>query len=311
MANKQSANTVMMIRPVDFSFNWQTAGSNAFQNAAHGFDEETIKLNAENEFDDFVQMLRLNKIEVIIFNDTAEPSTPDSIFPNNWISLDQQGRIALYPMQALNRREERRQDIVDFFETNYKVESTKDFTHFENEEKFLEGTGSMVIDYVNNIVYACLSPRTNAILLSEFCNKMNYTACTFTSVDENDKEIYHTNVMMCIGEKFVVICLDSIKNIVERNKVVASFQLSNHEIIDISFEQMNHFAGNMLELNNIDGETFLVMSSQAFASLNETQLAQINKYDKILAPNISTIETIGGGGVRCMMAEVFLEKNSK
>jgi hypothetical protein len=308
MANKQAANTVMMVRPIDFSFNWQTAASNAFQNAEHGFDEETIKQNAEKEFDSFVQLLRTNGIDVLIFNDTAEPQTPDSIFPNNWISLDQHGRIALYPMQALNRREERRQDIVDFFATKYKTTATNDFTYFENTNQFLEGTGSMVIDYVNNIMYACLSPRTHTSVVKEFCSTMNYTACTFTSVDENGKEIYHTNVMMCIAKNFVVICLDSIKNEEEKNKVVASFAKTNHEIIDISFEQMNHFAGNMLEVSNVVGEAFLVMSSQAFDALNETQLAQINTYDKILAPNIKTIETIGGGGVRCMMAEVFLEK---
>ena len=305
---KQASNTVMMIRPVDFSFNWQTAESNAFQNAGHGLQAEKIRQNAEKEFDDFVQLLRSNGIEVIIFDDTAEPKTPDSIFPNNWISLDQHGRLALYPMQAQNRRLERRKDIVDFFSAGFNVSSTIDLSAFEKEEKFLEGTGSMVIDYVNNIMYACLSPRTNKTVVDEFCRTMNYKPCTFTAVDQNGKEIYHTNVMMCIGEKLAVICLESIKDDIERKTVKDSLTATGHDIIDISFEQMNHFAGNMLEVCNKDGQLFLVMSAQAFESLDKKQKARIELYDKILAPSINTIETIGGGGVRCMMAEVFLQK---
>ena len=306
--NKQAASTVMMIRPVDFSFNTQTAVSNAFQNADHGLENETIKKNAEKEFDGFVELLKQHGIEVIIFDDTIDPSTPDSIFPNNWISLDQHGRIALFPMQAQNRRLERRTDIVDFFNKNYKVENTQDLTVFENDEKFLEGTGSMVIDYVNNIMYACLSPRTNKEVVDEFCKTMNYTACTFTAVDQGGKEIYHTNVMMCIAEKFAILCLDSITDDSEIEKVINSLNLTGHKIIAISFEQMNHFAGNMLEVCNQEGDPFLVMSKQALRSLNEGQIDAIENYDTILAPAVNTIETIGGGGVRCMMAEVFLQK---
>ncbi|MEP6675152.1 MAG: arginine deiminase-related protein [Ferruginibacter sp.] len=306
--NKQAANTVMMIRPVDFSFNSQTAASNAFQNADHGLEDDIIKKNAEKEFDNFVQLLKANGIEVIIFNDTAEPSTPDSIFPNNWISLDQQGRLAIFPMQAINRRLERRKDIIDFFKTNYRINKTEDLTGFETEEKYLEGTGSMVIDYVNDIMYACLSPRTNKTVVDEFCKAMNYKACTFTAVDQSGKEIYHTNVMMCIAEKLVMICLESISNENEKIKLIDSFRSTGHEIINISFEQMNHFAGNMLEVCNQEGKHFLVMSAQAFSSLDKEQIAVIEKFDIILAPAINTIETIGGGGVRCMMAEVFPEK---
>lgn len=298
----------MMVRPVDFSFNWQTAGSNAFQNTAHGLDESIIRENAEKEFDAFVALLRQHGIEVILFDDTREPSTPDSIFPNNWISLDQHGRIALYPMQAPNRRQERRNDIVAHFMNGFRISEMKDFSQFENNEQFLEGTGSMVIDYVNDIMYACLSPRTDAALVDVFCKEMNYQPCTFLAVDENGKEIYHTNVMMCIGEKLAVVCLDSIRDETEKKKVSGSLTSTGHEIIDISYEQMNHFAGNMLELCNAEGQRFLVMSEQAKASLSEAQLAQIHQYDQILSPAVNTIETIGGGGVRCMMAEVFLEK---
>ncbi len=298
----------MMIRPVDFSFNWQTAGSNAFQNTAHGLDESTIRENAEKEFDAFVALLRQHGIEVILFDDTREPSTPDSIFPNNWISLDQQGRIALYPMQAPNRRQERRNDIVAHFMNGFSISELKDFSQFENKGQFLEGTGSMVIDYVNDIMYACLSPRTDAALVDVFCKEMNYRPCTFLAVDEKGKEIYHTNVMMCIGEKLAVVCLDSIRDEAEKKKVTDSLTATGHEIIDISYEQMNHFAGNMLELCNAAGQRFLVMSEQARAALSEAQLAQILQYDQVLSPAVNTIETIGGGGVRCMMAEVFLEK---
>ncbi len=308
MPNKQSASTVLMIRPVDFSFNQETAVSNAFQNAAHGLDTTTIKQNAEKEFDGFVALLKSKGVEVIIFDDTELPATPDSIFPNNWISLDQHGRLALYPMQAMNRRQERRNDIVEFFKEHYSVVATADFTHHEGEDKFLEGTGSMVIDYVNNIVYACLSPRTHAEVIEAFCEKMGYTACTFTALDAGEKKIYHTNVMMCIGEVIAVICLESITNLVERDAVIDMLTKTNHVIVDISFEQMNHFAGNMLEVSNREGERFLVMSAQALESLTPQQIEVIQTYNNILSPSVETIETIGGGGVRCMMAEVFLEK---
>jgi len=311
MSNKQAASTVMMIRPVDFSFNDQTAASNAFQNAAHGYTEETIKKNAEQEFDNFVLLLKHHGIDVIIFNDTPQPATPDSIFPNNWISLDQHGRLALYPMHAINRRHERRDDIVEYFKENFIVKDVYDLSYFEKDDKFLEGTGSMVIDYVNNILYACLSPRTDKTVIDDFCKKMNYTACTFNSADENGKAIYHTNVMMCIGAKLAVVCLESITDAAERKKVSASLERTGHEIIAINYEQMNHFAGNMLELNNKNGDRFLIMSAQAVASLTDDQFGLINKYNQILSPTITTIETIGGGGVRCMMAEVFLEKKDQ
>ena len=306
MSALQAAQTVMMIRPVDFSFNWETAPSNAFQNQQHGLDAATIRNNAQKEFEDFVQLLKGHQVNVIVFNDTVEPATPDSIFPNNWISLDQHDRINIYPMHAENRRLEKRQDIVDFFRQHYAVKQVNDFSAYEQENKFLEGTGSMVIDYVHDIMYACLSPRTHADVVEDFCSKMHYTPVTFTSVDEHGKEIYHTNVMMCIGTGYVVICLDSIRDISERNHVIGSFKETGHEIIDIDYAQMNQFAGNMLEVCNPAGEHFLVMSKRAKDSLNTHQLNHIQKHAKILSPDVNTIETIGGGGVRCMMAEVFL-----
>jgi hypothetical protein len=308
---KQHAGTVMMVRPVDFSFNWQTAVNNTFQNQQHGLDADTVRTNAEKEFDDFVQLLESNRVEVIVFNDTPDTKTPDSIFPNNWISLDQQGRVVLYPMYAENRRLERRGDMVEYFQHYYDVADIIDLTGYEQQPVFLEGTGSMVIDYVHRVVYACLSPRTHRGLLDVFCQLMGYKACAFTSLDALGKQVYHTNVMMCIGEKLAVVCLESIANPAERQLVADSLTETGHEIVDITFEQMNHFAGNMLEVCNATGERLLVMSAQARQSLRADQVALIEKYDTILAPAIPTIETIGGGGVRCMLAEVFLKKKNE
>jgi hypothetical protein len=300
----QSTSHLLMIKPSHFGFNEETATNNFFQNNVEGNHQQ----KAVQEFDKFVYLLRQNEILVTVIDDDSKQITPDAIFPNNWISFDEEHGIFLYPMFAINRRLEKDEKIINQVKQLFSIQKITDLSYFEKENIFLEGTGSMVLDRVNKIAYACLSPRTNIDVLNEFCQLTKYTPCAFTSTDKNNKEIYHTNVMMCVAEKFVVICLESIKSEEERNKVIASFQKTNHEIIDISFEQMNHFAGNMLEVSNADGQAFVVMSNQALASLNEIQLAQINKYDKILAPNISTIETIGGGGVRCMMAEVFLSK---
>jgi hypothetical protein len=213
-------------------------------------------------------------------------------------------------MYAENRRLERRNDIVEYFHNYYAVSDTIDLTGYEQQPAFLEGTGSMVIDYVNGIIYACLSPRTHQGLLDIFCQRMGYKACAFTSLDAAGKQVYHTNVMMCIGEKLAVVCLESIADSTERQAVANSLKETGHEIVDISFEQMNHFAGNMLEVCNSRGERVLVMSEQARQSLRADQVAVIEKYDTILAAAIPTIETIGGGGVRCMLAEVFLKKKN-
>ncbi len=305
MANKQSTNTIMMVRPVDFSFNWQTAGSNAFQNAAHGFDEDTIRQNAEKEFDGFVSLLKKNSIDVTVFNDTPEPSTPDSIFPNNWFSIDEERGMFLYPMFAENRRLERNDTIIAEIKNKFFIQETVDLSYYEKENKFLEGTGSMVLDRVNKIAYACLSPRTDVEVLNEFCKLANYTTCSFTSTDVQGKEIYHTNVMMCVADKYVVICLESIKNEKELATVKKTILQTNKEIIEITQQQLNCFAGNMLQVKNNEGISFLVMSSTAYNSLNALQIEKLGSYNAILHYDINTIETIGGGSVRCMMAEIF------
>ncbi|MXV50549.1 amidinotransferase [Pedobacter sp. HMF7647] len=302
----QTASTVLMIRPVNFAFNEQTSESNVFQKA--GF-EENVQLNALHEFDSFVDNLRGRNINVYVIDDTPSPHTPDSIFPNNWISLHNDGSVFLYPMQAENRRLERRDDIIDELRKSFTVLGINDLSYHETEGKFLEGTGSMVLDRENKIAYACLSPRTDREVLEEFARKAGYDVVAFNSADETGKAIYHTNVMMCIGDRFAVICLDSISNEAERNAVTNSFTSTGKEIIEISFSQMNNFAGNMLQLKNSLNETFVVMSQRAFNSLTEDQIKRLNNYSQLIYSDLSTIENNGGGSARCMIAEIHLPKN--
>jgi len=307
MTNQQSTNHLLMIRPVSFGFNEQTAGSNAFQNRDGANDAQQQALK---EFDGFVRVLRDNGVDVTVVDDTKEPHTPDSIFPNNWVSFHGDGNIFLYPMQAENRRLERREDIISDLEDKFTVHRIEDMSHFEAEGKFLEGTGSMVLDRENKVVYACISPRTDKDVLTEFCRETGYKAVTFDAVDQNGQAIYHTNVVMGIGAGFVVICLESIANVNKRQLVSKSLQDNRKEIIDISFDQMNHFAGNILEVKNNKGETLVVMSQTAFEAFTAQQKATMEKYGKLVYADIHTIEHIGGGSARCMMAEVHLPVGS-
>jgi hypothetical protein len=302
--NNQSTNHILMIRPVNFGFNEQTAESNAFQNrdAANG----GVNIQAQLEFDHMVNTLRENGVDVIVVDDTPEPHTPDSIFPNNWVSFHNDGQVFLYPMQAENRRLERREDIINGLEDDFSVKHIIDLSRFEEDHKYLEGTGSMVLDRQNKIAYACLSPRTDAEVLDLFCEHAGYTPVKFDAIDEKGKAIYHTNVLMCIGTRFAVICLDSIANPHEKAAVKQSLLSGQKEIIDISFEQMNRFAGNMLEVKNQAGETLVMMSKNAFDALLEEQKTTLKKYGRLIYADINTIESIGGGSARCMMAEVHL-----
>lgn len=300
----QTTSTILMIRPVNFGFNEQTAWSNAFQN--RNAEQQQVQDKALKEFDNLVTILQKNGVEVIVVDDTAEPHTPDSIFPNNWVSFHQDGNVFLYPMMAENRRLERREDIILQLEDEFKIKHIIDLSRFEHENKFLEGTGSMVLDRGNKLAYACLSPRTNQEVLDLFCAQSGYKPVLFHAVDENGMDIYHTNVLMCIGDKFAVICLDSIADEKEKAEVTASLKSTHKEIVAISFTQMNHFAGNMLELKNKDGESLLVMSQSAYQSLNSHQKTTLEKYCKLLYANIHTIESNGGGSARCMIAEVHL-----
>jgi hypothetical protein len=299
----QTTSHLLMIKPVAFDFNAETAVNNAFQQEG---SNENAQQKAEAEFDEFVQKLSAAGVDVTVVQDTADPHTPDSIFPNNWISFHQDGSIVLYPMYAVNRRAERKQHVLDTIAAKFEVKQQIDFTSKENEDHFLEGTGSMVLDRDNKIAYACLSPRTDRALFEEWCSKMNYTPCSFYSVDEKGGEIYHTNVMMCVADQYVVICLDSIRNTEERDKVFDTITDSGKTIIEISYKQMNQFAGNMLQIENRTGQRYLVMSSQAYNALTHRQIQELESYNPIIHSDLSTIETNGGGSARCMMAEVFL-----
>ena len=299
----QTTNHILMIRPVDFKFNTQTAGNNKFQEATL---QDNVQQQALAEFDGFVAMLRSNGVDVTVIDDTLQPETPDSIFPNNWVSFHEDGSVYLYPMFSENRRLERRKDIIDTIGEKFQLNHVSDLSFFEQQVLFLEGTGSMVLDRQNKIAYACLSVRTDEEVLNNFCMLTGYTPVAFQAVDESRFPIYHTNVMMCIGDKFAVVCFDSIPNLAEKEKVKQSLSSTGKELVDITFDQMNHFAGNMLQVKGKDGQSLLVMSEQAYLSLNPEQLTTLNQYAKIVHAPLYTIEKNGGGSARCMLAEVHL-----
>ena len=309
----QSTNTIMMVRPVRFHYNEQTAANNYFQHEHDEMPLREVQANALKEFDGFVSNLRDHGIEVIVIEDTLEKDTPDSIFPNNWVSFHNDGRVGLYPMYAENRRSERRKDILELLQKthHFEVSGVVDFTPHELVGKFLESTGSMILDRPNRILYAAISSRTDGEVLEEFCKTFRYSAVTFhanQSVEGQRLPIYHTNVMMCIAENFAVICLDAIDDPGERSDVVQSLGKSGKEIIEITEDQLDHFAGNMLQVRSSERQLYLVMSSSAYTSLTDEQLKAIEKYNPILHSPIHTIEELGGGSARCMMAEIFLPR---
>jgi len=297
----QSTTHVLMIRPVRFGYNAETAINNHFQqNIDHSVQEKALQ-----EFDALVSKLRSNNIIVNVIEDTIEPHTPDSIFPNNWISFHEDNSITLYPMFAVNRRKERKETVLQFIRDHFNITEVNDLSFYEQSNEFLEGTGSMVLDRENKIVYACLSPRTNEDVLDHFCRLYQYSKVVFTAADNNGQLIYHSNVMLCIGSRFAVVCLEAIPEEKERKLVIESLVASGKEIISISLQQLHHFAGNMLELENADGERILVLSTQAYQSLHQQQIEALEKYATILHSALNTIETAGGGSARCMLAEIF------
>jgi hypothetical protein len=298
----QTTSHLLMIRPVNFSFNGETAVNNAFQLGA----DEDAQAKALKEFEDFVQLLLDNDIDVTVIDDTPLPYTPDSIFPNNWISFHEGGTICLYPMFALNRRRERKPQLIETLKSAFNTSTVVDFTHHEKNNRFLEGTGSMVLDRGFKIAYACLSPRTDIDVLDEFCRTMKFLPVAFEAFDASGKAIYHTNVMMCVADRYVVVCLESITNPQQRENVVSAIHMTAKKIIPVAIEQMNHFAGNMLQVQNRRGKNFLIMSSQAYQSLSAQQIEELKKYNAILHSPLDTIEANGGGSARCMIAEVFL-----
>jgi hypothetical protein len=302
----QTSAHIMMVRPANFGFNPETAVNNAFQNTSVGLSNDELKLIAIKEFDNFVAKLQSHGVHVYVMQDGELPPKPDAVFPNNWISFHDDGSIITYPMFAPLRRLERDYRFVETLNDTFLITHKYHLEYYEEQDVYLEGTGSMIFDRPNKIVYACLSPRTDERLLDRFCEITGYEKVVFNSVDGEGQDIYHTNVMMAIGESFVVICMDTIRDEDEKQTLLNIFQNTNKEIIDITLDQMMQFAGNMLQVRNDAGDTFLVMSLTALQSLNTIQIHKIESYTKILAVDITNIETIGGGSARCMMAEVFL-----
>ncbi len=298
------ASTILMVRPASFGFNDQTAANNSFQQKASFENIQSIVLE---EFDTMVDMIRSSGIDVIVINDTPHPLKPDAIFPNNWFCTMDDGSVILFPMYAENRRIERRMDIVEQIKSKFSVSNVIDYSNHEDQKVFLESTGSMVMDHKNKIIYACISERTHPQLLIEFAKDNNYTVIQFTAKDRSGLPVYHTNVLMYIGNKFCVICEEVIEE-ADLERVLASLKKSGKQVISISYNQMLQFAGNMLQLQNKKEEPVLVMSRSAFNSLEEDQKQQLELFTQLLPVNINTIEIIGGGSARCMMAEIFLDK---
>jgi len=302
----QITRNILMVRPAHFGYNSETAQSNAFQKNDLTAHEADIEAAAIREFDSLVEKLRAVGVYVIVANDTTEPVKPDAVFPNNWVTFHEDGTVVTYPLLSAVRRQERREDIILKLRNSFQVKRRIQLEEYENTGQMLEGTGSMIIDRPNGLVYACLSPRTNPILLEQFCELMNYEAVPFHAIGGGGQEIYHTNVMMALGEEFVVICLDVVPDKEESELLRKKFMETKMEIIEISPEQMVSFAGNMLQVKGAGDSTYLVMSETAHSSLSEAQVEQIQRHTNILYSPIPTIETYGGGSVRCMMAEVFL-----
>lgn len=303
----QTTDTVLMIEPVAFGFNEQTAVNNYFQVQQEGYVQD----KALKEFNAFVEKLRAKDINVITIKDTLEPKTPDSIFPNNWVSFHADGKVVLYPMFAENRRLERRDDIINQIKEQFEVTEVIDYSGAEKDNLFLEGTGSMIFDHDNKLAYGSVSLRLDEGLFRKFCSDFGFQPVVFHSYQTAGEErlpIYHTNVMMCVADQFVVICLDCIDDESERNNVIETIKNSGKELIEISEDQMQNFAGNMLQVQNKSGQKFLVMSESAYKSLNRDQVSAIEKYCEIIYSDLEVIETNGGGSARCMLAEVFLPK---
>jgi hypothetical protein len=303
----QLASAVLMIRPVRFESNPLTAESNLFQGKTDSSPEQQQR-DAEAEFDRLVTALQAGGIEVVQFDDTEEPHTPDAVFPNNWVSFHADGTVVLYPMEAENRRTERRQDIIESLVNQYgfQVREIVDLSHHEDEGHFLEGTGSMVLDRSNRIAYACLSSRTHLDVLGDFAQRLDYEVVAFDAVDKNGAPIYHTNVLMNVGEELAVICDVAIPRDDQREAVIRSLERTGHEVLTLTFDQMHAFAGNMLELRSSSGQRVIAMSEQARQSLTESQFEKISKYAKVISAPIKNIENSAGGSVRCMLAEIHL-----
>ncbi len=311
MMDNQAPQAIMMVRPLHFAYNEETASSNAFQQAHGKENVEGIRKASNQEFEACLKRLRQHDVEVIDFTPNDAFETTDEVFPNNWVSFHEDGKVILYPMLAPSRRAERRIDFITALDKKYGfvVSDIIDLSHYESQGLFLEGTGSMVIDYQHKICYANISPRTHLQLLEKVCQILDCSCCHFRAVDENGQDIYHTNVLMCVASKYAVVCLNAIRDEADRNKVVQSLESTGHEIVDIDYAQMSAFAGNMMEVRDQKGVSLIIMSQSAHQSLREKQIVTLEQYSKIVSVDIPTIEKYGGGSMRCMMAGIFLTRD--
>lgn len=307
MIRKQATNRILMVRPALFGYNPETAINNAFQKALGTPD--SVAKQAQKEFDAYVALLRDNGVDVWVVQDSPKPHTPDSIFPNNWFSTHVTGELILYPMYAQNRQLERKLPILATVGEMDGVKRIIDLKSYESQRKFLEGTGSMVLDRVNKIAYCCASERSSFEVLEIFREELDYSMVFFHAVDAAGADIYHTNVMMCVASRYAVVCLDAVRDTAERETLILSLTSTGHEVIDITPEQINHFAGNMLELESDEGQSLIIMSAEAKRSLTPEQIDRLEQYSKIIAPELNVIETNGGGSARCMIAEIFFDNN--
>ena len=298
----QTAEKILMVRPANFTYNEQTAKNNYFQKKStiSNINDKAIK-----EFDDFVEVLIKNKIEVVVIQDTLDPHTPDSIYPNNWFSTHSTGELILYPMYAENRRLERKPHVLQVIKEHFSYHKVIDLTEWEDKNRFLEGTGSMILDHNNRVTYACRSERTDDIVFEEFYTKMNSEPEIFNAYDKEGRNIYHTNVMLSIGERYAVICAESIKDKNRRRTIIDKLKNTKREIIEISLEQMNNFCANIIEVRNLDKENCLIMSDKARQAFTDKEKKVLQKYCKIISSSLATIEEVGGGSARCMIAEIF------
>ena len=298
----QTTSKVLMVRPARFAYNEETAENNFFQQQSV---DASVHQQAVEEFDAFVNLLRGKDVDVTVVQDTPEPWTPDSIFPNNWFSSHLSGELVLYPMFAENRRRERKPEVLDLLRRKRNHRKLIDLTHWETEGEFLEGTGSMVLDRYKRIAYCCRSPRTSEKVLADFCARMNYDAVVFDATDKEGNLIYHTNVMMAVGTQVAVICAEAIRDEKEREKVLTRLITTGKIIVDISLDQVARFAGNMLEVKSRNGQPLMVMSASAREALTPAQENMLSTFSQIVSAELQTIETNGGGSARCMLAELF------
>lgn len=305
-----------MVKPYGFDYNTETAEDNHFQTGGTALSSSEITRQALLEFQGFVSQLKAHGIEVIVFDNLITKETPDAVFPNNWFSTHMDGTVYLYPMFANNRRTERRQEVLDLLtqEHGFSIDRIMDWSKHEDLGLFLEGTGSMILDRPNKIIYAALSERTSEELLKQYAQEIDYELVAFSSyhnAEQKEVLIYHTNVMLCVAQDYAVVCLESITNLTERKTVIESLKKTNKAIVELSLDQIDHFAGNMLEAKNKANESFLIMSSRAYKAINQAQIIQIQRYSQIIHAPLTTIENYGGGSARCMLAEIFLPRQEK